>query len=270
MPQFHGKCPECKAKFFIDRHQEVFHTAIVTAAQHAVIKTLDRLAESTRDFGITSEDMSDATRRARKASDPIKAVQTYIGDLIARQYPAFKQSVPGSGFWSCFVATIDAARARLTEDPSVAPITLVECLQWRSSAGDRAWSPGDIVWGVLNQRLLRAQTTSEQRSLSLTMATWLRHEHKPNAHILRVFHQLDCRTYADAGVTRVRVNGGFPDCRASRMLHGQQFSIADAIRKSPIPHTDCERDKDPDSPSSPAYCACCLTAVIDGDGETDQ
>lgn len=119
-------------------------------------------------------------------------------------------------------------------------------------------SQGDIVWAILNQRLLSAMKKNdwqEMKMLYWQQARLLYEQGKEFFRLLQEASRCELRNYQSSGVCKkVEIlTAGDQSCDKCNALNGKVFTIKNALETMPIPVKDCEK----------RWCRCCYVAVID-------
>lgn len=105
----------------------------------------------------------------------------------------------------------------------------------------------DVVWDLLNQQLLRAQSIHERKIVYLNMARFLYEEGKNPYDFLKEVAKCDLLRFKESGLKiKVKINScGSQNnsCKECQILDGKVFTIDDALREMPIPNKKCTYDK---------------------------
>ena len=120
-----------------------------------------------------------------------------------------------------------------------------------AAAADRAPAPRDVFWSLAKQAVLDAEQREDWGRLQLLywqMAKWLHAEGRDSLQLARLARQAELRGYAYEGVDRVHALDLDGDsCTTCLQRGGREMSVADALRRMPLPNPACEH----------GWCRCC-------------
>ena len=119
-------------------------------------------------------------------------------------------------------------------------------------------SQGDIVWAILNERLLSAMKKNdwqEMKMLYWQQGRLLYEEGKEFFRLLQEAARCELRGYQSSGIVKkVEIlTAGDQSCDKCNALNGIVFTIEKALEIMPIPVKDCEN----------GWCRCCYSPIVD-------
>lgn len=114
-------------------------------------------------------------------------------------------------------------------------------------------SQGDVVWAILNERLLSAMKKSDWQQMKMLyweQARLLYEQGKEFFRLLQEAARCELRNYQSSGVVKkVEIlTAGNQSCEKCNVLSGKVFTINEALEIMPIPVKDCGND---------GWCRCC-------------
>jgi hypothetical protein len=123
-------------------------------------------------------------------------------------------------------------------------------------------SDNDIVWELLNKRLLELMKTSdinELRGIYYGMAKFGYEEGKSFIHLLKEASKCELIRYKESEVvSKVQILAADNSCDEFKELNGKQFTIEETLETMPLPNLNCTW---PDV--EPGWCRCTYLPIVD-------
>ena len=124
-----------------------------------------------------------------------------------------------------------------------------------AAAGDGVPAPRDVFLSLAKKSVVDADQRNDWGRLQLLywrLAKWLHEEGRDSLQAARLARQAELRGYADQGVGRVQVLDLDGDsCTTCLQSGGRGMSVADALKRMPIPNPSCAH----------GWCRCCWVAI---------
>ncbi|MHC3130322.1 MAG: hypothetical protein IBV52_09640 [Candidatus Bathyarchaeota archaeon] len=119
-------------------------------------------------------------------------------------------------------------------------------------------SQGDIVWAILNERLLSAMKKNDWQQMKMLYWEQARLLYEQGKEFLRLQQEAarcELRNYQSSGVVKkVEIlTAGDQSCEKCNALNSKVFTIKQALEIMPIPVEDCEK----------GWCRCLYLPVVD-------
>ena len=121
-------------------------------------------------------------------------------------------------------------------------------------------SPADTAWGLFNEAITRTHDPNDLKMVYYSMALFLHREGRDCFEMLRRSKELELKILQHSGVVdkvQILPTAG---CDACKRQHGRVLTINEALRRMPLPCTECTT-KLYDSPHS--FCRCVYGAELD-------
>jgi hypothetical protein len=121
----------------------------------------------------------------------------------------------------------------------------------------------DIIWGLFNQLVLKANDPASLRMIYYEMALFLYQEGRDFFDVLQDSAKMRLVEYKQSGIIKkVKVTTVSDSCTECQKLKNQIFTIDEALEKMPIPIRNCTHQmKD----GQPGWCRCIYVAEFDSD-----
>lgn len=121
----------------------------------------------------------------------------------------------------------------------------------------------DIIWGLFNQLVLKANDPASLKLIYYEMALFLYQEGRDFFDVLQDSAKMRLVEYKQSGIIKkVKVTTVSDSCAECQKLKNQIFTIDEALEKMPIPIRNCTHQiKD----GQPGWCRCIYVAEFDFD-----
>jgi hypothetical protein len=118
-------------------------------------------------------------------------------------------------------------------------------------------SQRDIIWTILNNRLLSAMKKTswqQMKMLYFEQALFLKDEGKNPFKVLQESKRCELRGYQSFGVKKVQILSSGSSCDKCKTLNGKIFTIKEALETMPIPIDNCD--------NLYRYCRCVYLPIV--------
>jgi hypothetical protein len=121
----------------------------------------------------------------------------------------------------------------------------------------------DIIWGLLNQKLIKSHSLHDQKMVHWEMARFLFEEGKNPNKMLKEVSKYQLRKFKDSGLKmKVRIDcAGSKNnsCKECQKLNDKIYTIKKALEDMPLPCKNCTYDTNKNGFS---WCRCMWVAEI--------